>query len=110
MSESTQIPWVVLKFGGTSVATCERWKTIAEVLERRIEAGERPLVVCSALSGVSNLLEQLLQEAVVGRHEAVLDRIWSKHEQLGASLDTFDPLLVEAATLLGSQAPDQHPA
>lgn len=44
--------WVVLKFGGTSVSTPERWATIAELTRQRIseraEDGEglRPLVVC----------------------------------------------------------------
>jgi diaminopimelate decarboxylase/aspartate kinase len=66
--------WVVLKFGGTSVATAERWGTIAALAEARLAEGVRPLIVCSALSGVSNRLEELLRLAVEGRHEAEIGR------------------------------------
>lgn len=54
--------WIVLKFGGTSVASLERWQTIARIIAERRKQGYRVLVVCSALSGISNLLERLLAE------------------------------------------------
>ena len=87
-------PWVVLKFGGTSVSTAERWATIAGLVERRIGEGLRPLVVCSALSGISNQLEGLLELAVEGRHEEGLAAIRARHLELGAALG------VDAAALL----------
>ncbi|MGA7964550.1 MAG: aspartate kinase [Gammaproteobacteria bacterium] len=49
-----------MKFGGTSVASHDRWKTIAHVIRERRKAGYKVLVVCSALSGVSNSLEKLI--------------------------------------------------
>ncbi|MCK5042246.1 MAG: aspartate kinase, partial [Sphingomonadales bacterium] len=55
--------WVVLKFGGTSVAKAEHWQTIAEIVAARINEGFRPLVVHSALSGVSNALSALVAKA-----------------------------------------------
>jgi bifunctional diaminopimelate decarboxylase / aspartate kinase len=79
-------PWVVLKFGGTSVSTPERWATIADLVRRRIGEGLRPLLVCSALSGVSNRLEELLAAAVAGRHEEPLAAIEERHLELGAGL------------------------
>jgi diaminopimelate decarboxylase/aspartate kinase len=78
--------WVVLKFGGTSVATAERWQTIATEVERRLAEGLRPLIVCSALSGISNLLEELLQLAIEGRHEAAVAALRGRHLELGAAL------------------------
>ncbi|RPH53379.1 bifunctional aspartate kinase/diaminopimelate decarboxylase, partial [bacterium] len=88
-------PWVVLKFGGTSVATVERWGTIASLAERRRAEGLRPLVVCSALSGISNRLEEMLALAVEDRHETVLAEIRERHLELGAALG------LEAEDLLG---------
>jgi diaminopimelate decarboxylase/aspartate kinase len=82
-------PWVVLKFGGTSVSTPERWATIADLVRRRIDEGLRPLVVCSALSGISNQLEALLAAAISemgGRHEEPLAAIEERHLELGAGL------------------------
>lgn len=87
--------WIVLKFGGTSVSTRQAWETIAAVVRQRRDEGFRPLVVCSALSGVSNALEELLAEAVGGRHEPVLARIRRVHEELAAGLG------LDAEALLG---------
>jgi diaminopimelate decarboxylase/aspartate kinase len=89
-------PWVVLKFGGTSVSTPERWATIAGLVERRIEEGLRPLVVCSALAGISNRLEALLGLAVQERHEEALAAIRERHLELGTGLGLDAGELLEA--------------
>ena len=54
-------PWVVMKFGGSSVSSAENWETIAALIHNRLEDGLQPVVVHSALKGVSNALEQILQ-------------------------------------------------
>ncbi len=108
--------WVVLKFGGTSVSTPERWRVIAELAARRVAEGLRPLIVCSALSGVSNQLEALLVLAVEGRHEEALTALRQRHLELGAGLgidaperlaDDFEELsrLALAASLLREAGP-----
>jgi len=51
-------PFVVLKFGGTSVSSVSNWKNIVGVLRDRLAEGLRPVVIHSALSGVTDLLEQ----------------------------------------------------
>jgi bifunctional diaminopimelate decarboxylase / aspartate kinase len=109
-------PWVVLKFGGTSVSTPERWATIAGLVRARIAEGRRPLVVCSALSDISNQLEALLAAAVEGRHEEPLAAIEKRHLELGSGLGLdaapllkadFDELsrLALAASLLREAGP-----
>lgn len=87
--------WVVLKFGGTSVSTPERWATIASLAERRLSEGHRPLIVCSALAGISNRLEELLALAIEDRHEEALAAIRARHLELGEALG------VPAGELLG---------
>ena len=59
-------PWVVMKFGGRSVATAQNWAVIAELMRDRLAEGVRPLVCHSALVGVSNALIELLDAAVAG--------------------------------------------
>ncbi|MEA2559330.1 MAG: bifunctional diaminopimelate decarboxylase / aspartate kinase [Acidobacteriota bacterium] len=109
-------PWVILKFGGTSVSSPERWATIAALAEERIAEGLRPLVVCSALSRVTSELEQMLGLAVRGEHEEALQAITARHLELGAGLgvdaetllrDDLDELtrLALAASLLGEAGP-----
>ena len=58
--------WVVLKFGGTSVSSVANWHNIAGVIRARIAAGFRPVIVHSALSGITDRLESLLAAAVSG--------------------------------------------
>ncbi len=57
VSEST---WVVMKFGGTSVSSAENWRIIADLVQHRLDSGLRPVIVHSALTGVSNKLNALL--------------------------------------------------
>ncbi|HEX5756409.1 MAG TPA: bifunctional aspartate kinase/diaminopimelate decarboxylase, partial [Arenimonas sp.] len=53
-------PWIVLKFGGTSVSRRSRWDTIGQLMRRTAEAEQaRVLVVVSALSGVTNALQAM---------------------------------------------------
>lgn len=51
--------WIVLKFGGTSVAGREQWETIASLAHARRTEGFRVLLVCSAVAGVTNRLTAL---------------------------------------------------
>lgn len=78
--------FVVLKFGGTSVATPERWRTILDQARARGAAGLRPVVVCSALTKVTDLLQKLVAEALAGRPEPVLDELRQRHLDLAARL------------------------
>ncbi|MFA4973849.1 MAG: bifunctional aspartate kinase/diaminopimelate decarboxylase [bacterium] len=80
------VPWVVLKFGGTSVSNLDCWETIASIVETRLAEGKRPLVVCSAVSGISDELERLLAGSLKGSPEGALDRIVARHAALAEEL------------------------
>ena len=86
-------PIVVLKFGGTSVSTVERWTTIAEIVSSRFSEGLRPVVVCSALSGISNLLEDLLDAAILEKHQPILDGIAARHRDLAVEMGVSPTIL-----------------
>src|SRR5579863_4341522 len=79
-------PWVVLKFGGTSVSSVANWHNIAGVVRDRIAAGFRPVIVHSALSGITDRLESLLAAAVSGTHLGALEQIDAKHRDLARTL------------------------
>jgi len=78
--------WVVLKFGGTSVSSAANWRNIAAVVRARLDAKLRPVVVHSALTGITDRLEALLTFSLEGRHEPVLELIESAHRRLAADL------------------------
>jgi diaminopimelate decarboxylase/aspartate kinase len=84
--EVGQSPWVVLKFGGTSVSSRESWETIARLVRARLEMGLRPVIVHSALKGVSNALEETLRNAVSGDPVERLAQIRKQHCDLATDL------------------------
>ena len=79
-------PWVVLKFGGTSVSSAANWHNIAEVVRARLAASFSPVIVHSALSGVTDRLESLLSAAVTGTHAPILEQIDARHRDLAQDL------------------------
>ena len=84
-------PFVVLKFGGTSVSSRANWDQIAHVLRLRLAAGEQPVVVHSAVSGVTDRLEALLAQAMNGDPSVALQGLRERHEQLAADLGVVLP-------------------
>jgi diaminopimelate decarboxylase/aspartate kinase len=78
--------WVVLKFGGTSVSSVERWETIAGLVRQRQAEGLRPVIVHSALATVSNRLDELLHRALEVDVTAQVAGIRELHLRLAASL------------------------
>lgn len=57
----------VLKFGGTSVGTAESIQGVLNIVKQSFDKGENPLVVLSAMSGVTNLLTEMAEHAAEGR-------------------------------------------
>jgi diaminopimelate decarboxylase/aspartate kinase len=80
------VKWVVVKFGGTSVSSLANWRNIALVVRRRLEAGDRVLVVHSAISKITDGLEKLLAAAIEGKPEEGLRAIEDRHRQLATEL------------------------
>jgi diaminopimelate decarboxylase/aspartate kinase len=76
----------VLKFGGTSVSTAPNWHRIARIARDRSQDGTHVLIVHSALSGITDRLERLLEGALGSSHAAVLDDIEGRHRALAADL------------------------
>jgi diaminopimelate decarboxylase/aspartate kinase len=87
--------WVVLKFGGTSVSSVANWHNIADIVRTRIAASFRPVVVHSALSGITDRLESLLAAAASGTHAPVLEQIDAKHRDLARALGIVPSSLFE---------------
>lgn len=112
-----------MKFGGTSVGEAERILAVAELVRSRLE--ERPIVVVSALAGVTDLLVEAVDAAARGdreRLERVLATLERRHRwaaagaiedarrrhDLSLSLDAlFEELrqLLRAVRVLGEWTP-----
>ena len=101
--------WLVLKFGGTSVSSAVNWHNIAQVLRARIAEHFRPVVVHSALSGVTDRLESLLTAALTAVHAPVLDHIEAAHRDLAGHLGVvpnpqFEAFMRELRDMAGQLA------
>ncbi|GAB4195104.1 MAG: bifunctional aspartate kinase/diaminopimelate decarboxylase [Wenzhouxiangellaceae bacterium] len=84
-----------MKFGGTSVASAATWRTIASLVRQRLATGERPVVVCSALAGVTDRLQQLASDHQCDRAQ-LLAEIHQRHQDLARAFDIDSaPLLQE---------------
>lgn len=77
---------VVLKFGGSSVSSVAGWSTIHRITLGRIQAGDRVLIAHSALSGVTDALERLPEDAIAGSHGRRLQVLVDRHESLAREL------------------------
>ncbi|HXH00994.1 MAG TPA: bifunctional aspartate kinase/diaminopimelate decarboxylase [Xanthomonadaceae bacterium] len=77
--------WLVLKFGGTSVSSRERWDRIGELaLERAHSHDARVLVVVSALTGVTNELQAVAEGA--SEAKARVDALIARHRDFAREL------------------------
>ncbi|MGB7215039.1 MAG: bifunctional aspartate kinase/diaminopimelate decarboxylase [Gammaproteobacteria bacterium] len=112
-------PWVVMKFGGRSVATAENWKKIEGLIRARLDEGVSPVIVHSALVGVSNGLIDLLETAERGEpFNEKLERLKRQHLDLAADLgvdgglldDLFEKLeqMIAGVRLIGEVSPRVH--
>src|SRR5690606_23314958 len=57
----------VLKFGGSSVASADSIQSVLQIVKSSYQNGEQPLVVLSAMAGVTNTLGDMATDAAEGR-------------------------------------------
>jgi diaminopimelate decarboxylase/aspartate kinase len=101
-------PWVVVKFGGTSVSTRPRWENIRRIAAAHHARGRRVLIVVSALSGITDKLKAIaeargddarcgdVRAEIVARHEAMLDELAaSSRTALDRWLAQLDALIAD---------------
>jgi aspartate kinase len=80
------MPFVVMKFGGTSVASVERIGNVARHVKREVDAGNRVAVVVSAMAGVTNQLVAWVREASPLHDAREYDAVVATGEQVTAGL------------------------
>jgi len=114
-----KMPWLVLKFGGTSVSSLEKWQSIAKIAQARVDQGFRVLIVCSAASQISNQLEKLIASLIAGEQGDHLEKIKHRYRDLADQLGIDDNTvlsenfanlsqLVEGISLLKEASPRVH--
>jgi len=77
----------VLKFGGTSVGSIASIQTLLNILSDEFKNPEKPVVVLSAMGGVTNLLASMAEDASEGKEfTAALAELEKRHFDVVKSL------------------------
>jgi aspartate kinase len=97
---------IVQKFGGTSVGDPERIKSVARRVLETQKAGNKVVVVVSAMSGVTDSLIKLSREVCLAPSEREMDVLLSTGEQTTIALlaMALQGLGAKAVSLTGAQA------
>jgi aspartate kinase len=97
----------VLKFGGTSVGTIGRIQHVANIIQKELSAGNKIIVVVSAMSGKTNELIKFSKEISNEFNKRELDVLLSTGEQVVCALlaGALTKLKIKAKSWLNWQIP-----
>ena len=95
----------VQKYGGSSVATPERMKAVADRIKALRDQGDQPVVVVSAMGNATDELLSLARQITRDPSDRELDSLLSTGEQVSVALlaMALQDLGCEAVSLTGSQ-------
>jgi len=98
---------VVQKFGGTSVGDTDRIKNVALKVKKEVDAGNRVVVVVSAMSGVTNQLVKYCEEITPDYDLEEYDVVVSTGEQvtIGLLAMALQAIGIPARSWTGWQVP-----
>lgn len=95
MASASKARFAVLKFGGTSVSQAARWVVIADQVQRQHDEGRQVVLVCSAVAGVTDDLQEVILRASRSDDiEPPLQRITERQQALAAALGV-DPSTID---------------
>ncbi len=88
---------IVMKFGGSSVGSPERIKAVGEIVRSRLE--KKPIVVVSAMKGVTDLL---LESGKKNNFEEIKKKHLDVMEEFGIPEESLAPVFKELEKVLSS--------
>ena len=99
--------FLVMKFGGTSVANLERIRNVSRHVKREVDAGNKVAVVVSAMAGVTNQLVAWVREASALHDAREYDAVVATGEQVTAGLlaIVLQSIGIQARSWQGWQVP-----
>ncbi|MBA4372865.1 MAG: aspartate kinase [Thermodesulfovibrio sp.] len=97
---------IVQKYGGTSVGSVERIKSVAERVVRTVKDGNKVVVVVSAMSGETDKLITLANQLSAHPGEREMDMLLSSGERVTSALTAMavEALGTKAISFTGRQA------
>lgn len=101
------MPLIVQKYGGTSVGNIERIKNVAKKIKKAVDAGNKVVVISSAMTGETDRLLGLTRELSSRPDPREQDMVVSTGEQVAIGLVAIalKELGIDAVSLTGWQVP-----
>ena len=98
---------IVIKFGGTSVGSIEKIITAAKIIKKKLDKGNKIIVVVSAMAGKTNELVQQSEKISKNFKKRELDVLLSSGEQITSALlaGALEEKGVKAKSYMGWQIP-----
>ncbi|MDI9819156.1 MULTISPECIES: bifunctional aspartate kinase/diaminopimelate decarboxylase [unclassified Legionella] len=84
---------IITKFGGTSVSSLQTWENIAAITSQHITSNVQPIIVCSALTQVSNKLENAIEAALINQHQNIETDVGNSYKELAKALQVSPELI-----------------
>lgn len=89
---------IVMKFGGTSVGSAENLRRVTNIVGCHLK--QRPVVVVSAMNGITDLILSAAQLAAMGREQELKTRLSQFEERHGVAIRSLFPEEKERLRLL----------
>ena len=98
---------IVIKFGGTSVGSIDRIIAAAKIIRKKINKGNKIIVVVSAMSGKTNELVRQSEKISKNFNKRELDVLLASGEQITAALlgGALEEIGIRAKSYMGWQIP-----
>ena len=98
---------IVIKFGGTSVGSIERIIAAAKIVKKKLDKGNKIIVVVSAMAGKTNELIKYSEHISKDFSKRELDVLLSSGEQVTSALlaGALNEIKVKAKSYMGWQIP-----
>ena len=98
---------IVIKFGGTSVSSIDKIITAAKIIKKKLDKGDKIIVVVSAMAGKTNELVQQSEKISKNFNKRELDVLLASGEQVTAALfaGALEKIGIKARSYMGWQIP-----
>lgn len=107
---------IVMKFGGSSLASAERVTYVSKLIKKHVEQGYKPIIVCSAMGKTTNTLlsagdfalqGQVFVDSLKTMHTTAIDSLGLNHSVTESVMELLTELerLLEGIKYIGELTP-----
>ncbi|HXF05260.1 MAG TPA: aspartate kinase [Blastocatellia bacterium] len=89
---------IVMKFGGTSVGSAQNLRRVTDIIRNHVK--QRPVVVVSAMNGITDLILSAAQAAAMGQEQELKTRLIQFEERHATAIRSLFPEEKERTRLL----------